>query len=317
MPAWTTRREEAVHFCPVPPKAPPQGQRDGEVEIGVVHHGERVLGAHFHLQASEVLHRGGGDVAAHRDRAGEGDGVDIAAFDQALANLAAGTHDKLEEACRDVLFRDDLGQGDGGGGREVGRFPDDGVAVGERRGDLPRGGGGGEVPRGYDGDGADGFAAHVDLHSGAHGVGVLTDLAQDFVGGIGEELPGAVDLALALGEGFALFARQQRAQFLGAGHEFGADGHEHGLAAFEAVGGPLGLRGAGRGNGLVQLRGAGLGEMTDQIGEVRGIAVFDGRGPFGPLARDVVQLEVGHCASLEFDWRSVANAAIQGKRKVL
>ena len=68
---------------------------------------------------------------------------------------------------------------------------------------------------------------------------------------------------------------------------------------------------------LSKLRGTGLGEVTDQVGEVRGVAVFDRGRAFGPSARDVVQLEVGHCASLEFDWRSLANAVIQGKRKIL
>ncbi len=88
MPACTTRRDDAVHFWPEPPKAPPKSQRHGQIQIGVVHHGQRVLGPHFHLHFGQVLDRGRGDALAHGHRAGEGDRVDLRAFDQPLADIS-------------------------------------------------------------------------------------------------------------------------------------------------------------------------------------------------------------------------------------
>ena len=49
-------------------KRPAKGKADGQIDIGVIHHGQRVLRPHFHLDLGKVLHCGGGDAAPYRHR---------------------------------------------------------------------------------------------------------------------------------------------------------------------------------------------------------------------------------------------------------
>ena len=76
MPSVTTIRDDAVQRWPVEKNAPLTAHVDGDVEVGVVEHDERVLAAHLELELAHMLDAGGGDLLAGADRAGEGDGVD-------------------------------------------------------------------------------------------------------------------------------------------------------------------------------------------------------------------------------------------------
>ena len=55
---------------------------DGDVEVGVVEHDERVLAAHLELEFLHACDAGGGDALAGRDRSGERDRGDVRMPDQ-------------------------------------------------------------------------------------------------------------------------------------------------------------------------------------------------------------------------------------------
>ncbi len=82
------------------------------------------------------------------------------------------------------------------------------VAKRQCRRDLPGRRRDGEVPGADDCHHAHRFAPHVDLDAGAHAFGQIAVQAQSLGREIGEELAGAIDLALALGQRLALFARE-------------------------------------------------------------------------------------------------------------
>ena len=274
------------------PKSPTQSQRDGKVEISVIHHGQRVLGPHLHLHFGKVLNGCRGDSFAHRNRTGERDGVDLGAFDQPLTNRPTRAHHEAEQALGNVLTVDDFGQGDGRGRGDVGRLPDHSVTIAQRRGDFPGRGCGREVPGADHGDDANGLAAHINFDIRAHGIGVLTNLAQAFGGIVGKELSGAEYLALAFGERLSFFTAKQSAQLFSAGHQFIADIHQHSLLTLQPVGGPFGLRYTRLIQRRFQLISTGLRVMSDHIGQIRRVAVFDFAFASQPFAGD--QVQIGH-----------------------
>ena len=80
-------------------------------------------------------------------RPGEGDLGHVGVLDQAGADHRALAHHHLEHALGDSGVEGQLGQADRGQRGDLGRLDHDGVAGGQRRADLPRGDGDGEVPR--------------------------------------------------------------------------------------------------------------------------------------------------------------------------
>ena len=78
-----------------------------------------------------------GDRPADPGGAGEGDLVDVRVLDERLAGRA-GAGDDVDDARRQVGLLADLGEQQRGERRGLGRLQDDGVAAGQRRGDLPR-----------------------------------------------------------------------------------------------------------------------------------------------------------------------------------
>ena len=281
-------------FLPRATKGRPCGMDDGKVKVGIIHDQHRVLRAHLHLNLGHVLDCGQGNPATDRNRAGKADRINTPVFDQLLAHIAARTGYEVEKALRNVLTRDDLGQRHGTGGRQVGGFPHHGVAVGESRGDLPRRGRHRKVPRADDRHHTNRLAKHVNLDAGAHALGVVADDAQGLGGVVGEKLAGAEDLALALGQGLALLAGEKPADLGGAGDQFGPDGHQHIVPLLDARRPPDRLRGASGCNRVVDLGGAGLGVVADHVGQVRGVAIFDGGRPVLPAASNMIAGFKGH-----------------------
>ncbi len=119
---------------------------DRAVEIGILEDDERRLAAELERQ---LLARAGGrltDGAADLGRAGEGDLVDVVVFDQRRAGRAVAGDD-VDDAGRQPDLDADLGEGERGQRRELGRLQHDGVSCGQRRRDLPRQHQQREVPR--------------------------------------------------------------------------------------------------------------------------------------------------------------------------
>ena len=211
MPSVTMRREEAVQRWPVEKKAPLTAHSTATFEIGVVEHDQRILAAHLEL---ELLHRsrrdaGRGDLAAGRDRAGEADGVDVR---DARAAPAPTTEPRpitrLNTPVGRPARRDDLDERPGRARHEVGRLEHHGVAVAERRRDLPGRDRDREIPRRDQADDAERLARDLDVDAGAHGGELLAGQPQRFAGEELEDLAGARDLADALRQRLAFLARR-------------------------------------------------------------------------------------------------------------
>ena len=245
-----------------------RGTGDGKVDIGVIHDDKGVLRSHFHLHPRHVADGGGGDAAAGLDRSGKGDGLDRRMRDKRIADGRTRPHHEVEQPGRKARIGDDLCQGDSRGRYQIRRFPDHGIAEGQRRRDLPDGRRGREIPRADHGDDTDRVAAHIDLDSGADRVRIVADLAQHLGGVIGKELSGAVDFAAALGARLAFLAAQKLAKLVGPVDQRVADLHQRRLPCLEAGRLPDLLRRGGGINGCFQLRGRGLRILADQVGNV-------------------------------------------------
>ena len=188
--------------------------------------------------------------------------------DKRIADGRTRPHHEVEQPGRKARIGDDLCQGDSRGRYQIRRFPDHGIAEGQRRRDLPDGRRGREIPWADHGDDTDRVAAHIDLDSGADRVRIVADLAQHLGGVIGKELSGAVDLAAALGARLAFLAAQKLAKLVGPVDQRVADLHQRRLPCLEAGRLPDLLRRGGGINGCFQLRGRGLRILADQVGNV-------------------------------------------------
>ena len=73
---------------------------DRRLQVRVVEHDERVLAAHFELELAHPRGAGRGDALAGRDRAGEGDRVDMGVIEHRLADHRAAAHHEIEDALR-------------------------------------------------------------------------------------------------------------------------------------------------------------------------------------------------------------------------
>ncbi|EHK78845.1 hypothetical protein SM0020_06717 [Sinorhizobium meliloti CCNWSX0020] len=122
------------------------------MQIGIIEHGERVLAAHLQLVLAIVLDRGDGDPLSRRGGAGEGDRLDVRAVEHRLAEDRALAHDEGQHTLGQACAVEDIDDRPRTARNQLGRLEDDGVAVAERRGDLPGGNGDREVPRRDDAD---------------------------------------------------------------------------------------------------------------------------------------------------------------------
>lgn len=208
---------------------------------------------------------------------------------QRAADRAPGEH-QVQHALWQTRIHQRLRQAQCEQRNSTGGFEHHGVAVHERRRDLPRRDGDREVERRDDTDDTDRLAGHQDLLAGprrrVHGaclaVGGAAVVAQD--------LRGATDLTYAFGKGLAFLAGQFRAPLLGRGIDDvgGTRQHRragvHRLASPASRGGPRGLHGA------VQLRGVGQGSGRDHLVGVCRVGVDQfACGAAGPRAVDMAE----------------------------
>ena len=138
---------------------------DGGLDVGVVEDDDRRLAAELEVDALEVARRALGHLHAGADRAGDRDERRRRVLDEHAAGLAVAGDD-VEGALGQEL-RGELGEEQRRLGRRVGGLEDDGVARGERRGDLPHRHHHRVVPRRHLADDPDRLAAHeggVALH---------------------------------------------------------------------------------------------------------------------------------------------------------
>ena len=98
---------------------------------------------------------------------------------------------------------------------QVGRLEDDGVAVAERRRDLPGGNGDREIPRRDDADDADRLAGDLDADAGPHATARVSPASRSASPAKKSKIwRGAHGLADAFGQRLALLARQQPAELV-------------------------------------------------------------------------------------------------------
>src|SRR5215475_8641596 len=141
------------------------------------------------------------------------------------------------------------------------RLEDEGVAAGERGRELPHRDHGGEVERRDAGDHAEGLADREQVDAGA---GALAELAlQQMWNAAGEldHFQPALDVALGVGEGLAVFRGEQPGEavelLLNQLQEF----EQHARAPLRVRPGPRRLRRLGIGDGLLDLRLLGVGHL--------------------------------------------------------
>ncbi|MGY3104025.1 hypothetical protein ACVWW7_000652 [Bradyrhizobium sp. LM6.9] len=276
------------------------GDLDGGLEIGVVEHDQRVLAAHLEL---ELLHRvrehaGLRDLAPRLHRAGEGDRRDIRVLKQGLPDHRAGADHEVEHAGRNAGTGDDLGQRMRRARHQLGRLEHDGVAVAERRRDLPGGDRDREIPGRDHADDSDRLTGELDVDAGTHRGALLADQAQRFAGEERKNLAGARDLADALGQGLAFLAGEQAAELFLAGDDLERDLVQRVIAHLRRRLRPGGEGGLGGGDGLLGLRLVGLGVFADDVVGVGGVDVPGDGGAIDPFAADEVLQDRSHVVLL-------------------
>ncbi len=272
-----------------------QGDVHGAVQIGVVHHDQRVLAAHFQLDAGLTLHRPFGHPGADLLRAGEADAVHVRVGDDGAADVAVAD-DHVDHALGQARLMQDGDQGLGRGRGRAGGLDDHGVAEGDGRGDLPGRDGDGEVPRRDQAEHADRLAIGLDFHAGPGRGQVLAVQAQGLAGEELQDAGGAGRLADAFGQGLALFARQQAADDFAPLHQQGPGAIQHIRTDFGRGVGPGTEGGAGGHDRLIDLGGAALGRAGDHIADVRRVQALARARSGDLLAADPVRKlkRVGH-----------------------
>ncbi|MCY1427321.1 hypothetical protein D9M71_431620 [compost metagenome] len=265
------------------------------------------------MATHQIACGGDRDTATGLQGAGEGHRIDVGGLDQAFADHSAAAHDQVEGAGGQGLTADDFSQGPSAGRHQVCRFEHYGVAKGQGRGNLPRGGGHGEIPRRDDADHADRFTLNFDLDAGAYRGGRLAHLTQHFGRVVVEELRAAIDFAYALGQRFSFFPGEQFAEFFLARHQLVADGHQHLLALFQAAGGPLRLGVARGGDGIQRLFAAGLMVMANEVLYIRRAVVGDDALAFAPVTADVVFAGLQCHGNLRLRWPHLESITLQIK----
>ena len=221
-----------------------------DVQVGVVEHDHRILAAHLQLELGHARDAGLRDALAGGHRAGEADRVDALVVQQHLAHFGAAAHHQVEHARRQARAVQDVGDGPGAAGHQIGRLEHHGVAVGQGRGDLPGGDRDGEVPGRDQAHDAHGLARDFHADARAHGRHHLAAGTQRFAGKELEDVAGACHLADGLGQGLAFLAREQVAQFGLARQDLGAGGVEDVEALLRGGQAPGGLGLGGCGDGL-------------------------------------------------------------------
>ncbi len=265
----------------------------GEIEVGVVHDDDAVLAAELEVDVLEPL----GGRLEHRDarlaRPGERHDADVRMPDDPVPHLAAEPVHEVDDAVGHAGLDEQLHEALREHRRVVRGLEDDGVAADERRHDLPRRDGDGEVPRRDHADHADGLPdAHLEL-VGQLGGRRVAEESTSFAGHVVAHVDRFLDVAARLGEHLPHLARHElRELVLVLCHER-AEAEED-LAAlrrrYEPPGRERLLRG---GNGTVDVVRRRPRERPDQV-TVGGAAALERlvAGGVDPLAADEVLMRL-------------------------
>ena len=153
------------------------------------------------------------DVLRDRRRADEADGLDVGIVEDGVDHFLVAVDD-VEDAGRQAGLDEQFGNAQRHARIALGRLQDEGVAAGDRRRDLPQRDHGREVERGDAGDDAERLAHRIDVDAGAGAVG---ELALHHVRRADADLDhfqAALDVALGVGDGLAVLARQDFGQLV-------------------------------------------------------------------------------------------------------
>ncbi|MNF74083.1 hypothetical protein D3C84_561060 [compost metagenome] len=258
------------------------------LEVGIVENDLRVLAAHLQLYLGLARNAADGDLPANADRTGEADTVDLVVIDDGFTDHTTTAHHQVEHAGGEASTRDDLGQGPGATGYQVGRLEHHTVAVGQGRGDFPGRNGNREVPRGDQADHAQGFTGDFHVHARAYRRQIVAGQAQAFAGEELEDVTGTAHLANGFGQGLAFLAGEQGAELFLAREDLAADFVQR-IATGLDTGRRPGREGrTGRVDGGIDLGLVGLCVVADHIGQVRGVDVGLVLRASDPLAANVV-----------------------------
>ncbi len=244
----------------------------GEDDVGV-------LAAEFEGHLLDGGRGGLGDLGAADQAAGEGDQVDVGVLGEPGADRVPGAGDEVGHARGQAGLGQQVDQGDGGHRGDLAGLDHEGVAGGERWGDLPARLEERVVPGGDQRADADRF---VDDHAVDVGRARVDDPARGLggyqVGEVAEGVGDAGDVDAALLDGLARVPALQQAELLAVAHQ------QVGHAAQQ--GGALGDRGARPGALVERVPGGGhsafgvllvtLGDHGERPG-VRGVADLPGR----------------------------------------
>ncbi len=159
----------------------------------------------------------------------------------------------LEHARRQAGFEEQLGQPDRHRRVALAGLEDERVAARERGAGLPQRDHRGEVERGDAGDHAERLAQRVDVDAGARALGVLTlEQVRDADGEL-DDLDAALDVALGVGDGLAVFERQEFGQLVDVLVDQLDELHHHAGATLRVPRRPLLLRLGGSGDRRVDV----------------------------------------------------------------
>ena len=172
-----------------------------------------VLGAHHALHALTGQAGAVVDVRAHAGGTDKADGLDVLVVADAVHDVNAAMH-HVQHASGDAGFQRQFAQADGGHGILLGGLEHEGVAGGDGHGEHPQRNHGREVERGDAGAHAQRLQDGVGVDTASHVVGEFAHLQRADVGSVLDHFQAAEHVAFGVGQGLALFTRQDGSHFL-------------------------------------------------------------------------------------------------------
>ena len=186
------------------------------IQVRIRQHHRRVLATQLELDFLAFVGRLLLERPADAVRASKRDGMHGFVGDQDVADLRASAQHQVEHAGWQTRVDERLQQVHRRERHELGRLPDHGIAIRQRRRDLPGRDRDRKIPRRDRRDDADGLAARVEEHPGRVARIRFAVRLERLAGEVAQDLHGAPRLANALGERLALFAGQVAADVGGA-----------------------------------------------------------------------------------------------------
>jgi hypothetical protein len=182
----------------------------------------------------------------------------------------------------------------GGARHEVSRLKHHGIAVTQRRRDLPGRDRNREIPGRNDADDANRLTSHLDLDAGPHTRDLLAHQPQRLAGEEIENLTGPGHLSDTFGAGLAFLARQKLAKLFLARHDFIGNFLQRIMTLLRRRARPAGRGRLRCSDGGACLSRIGLRVFSDDVIGIRRIDVArDGRAG-DPLAADEILVMDGH-----------------------